>query len=80
MTHNHSQPPTTAPNHPQPYTTTYNYQQPSTTTTTTQKSKNLSRIFTFNCNISIMAEYVFDTDTDAAAKHKAAAIEKGFLK
>ena len=27
-----------------------------------------------------MAGYVFDTDTDAAAKHKAAAIEKGFLK
>ena len=71
--HNQPQLPITIHNHPQLPTTIYNHHNHP------KKPKLVTNIY-FDYNINIKTEYIFDTDTDAAAKHKAAAIKKCFLK
>ena len=78
--HNYSHLSVTAHNHPQPPIATCNHPQlPTTIHKHTKKPKLVTSIY-LDCTISIITEHIFDTDTDAAAKHKAATIERCFLK
>lgn len=71
---------TTIHNHPEPLTTTNKHLQSSITTHNYPKNPKLVTNINFDYTTSIITDYVFDTDTDAAAKHKVAGLERCLLK